>query len=72
MTELQELRKILFKQLDNIEKEISDSKQVDRVVALSNSIIKSYNTELRADDLGHKIKMEKTTNNNVFGKKDVV
>lgn len=51
MTDLQKVRKILMKQLEKIENNEANQKEIDSVVALSNSVVKSLNVEVRADEL---------------------
>lgn len=51
MTDLQKVRQMLMKQLENIENKESNQKEVDSVVSISNSIVKSFNVEVRADEL---------------------
>ena len=70
MTELQILRKSLMSQLKNIDENKADDKQVNNLVNVSNSIIKSYNTELRADELSiaNGEKVSNNMGNKVFDK----
>lgn len=51
MTDLQKVRKILMKQLEKIDNNEANQKEIDSVVALSNSVVKSLNVEVRADEL---------------------
>jgi len=51
MTDLQKVRRILMKQLEKIENNEANQKEIDSVVALSNSVVKSLNVEVRADEL---------------------
>lgn len=51
MTDLQKVRQILMKQLDKIDNNEADQKEIDSVVSISNSIVKSLNVEVRADEL---------------------
>lgn len=59
MTELQQLRKVLMANLDKIENKSVDDKTVNNLVQVSNQVIKSYNAELRADELQNKSKDSK-------------
>lgn len=40
-----------MKQLEKIENKESNQKEIDSVVSISNSIVKSFNVEVRADEL---------------------
>ena len=51
MTNLQKVRQILMKQLDKIDNNEANQKEIDSVVSISNSIVKSLNVEVRADEL---------------------
>ena len=51
MTDLQKVRQILMKQLDKIDNNEANQKEIDSVVSISNSIVKSLNVEVRADEL---------------------
>ena len=51
MTDLQKVRQMLMKQLEKIENKESNQKEIDSVVSISNSIVKSFNVEVRADEL---------------------
>jgi len=51
MTDLQKVRQMLMKQLEKIENKESSQKEIDSVVSISNSIVKSFNVEVRADEL---------------------
>lgn len=51
MTDLQKVRKMLMNQLEKIENKESSQKEIDSVVSISNSIVKSFNVEVRADEL---------------------
>lgn len=51
MTDLQKVRKILMKQLEKIDEGKAEQKEIDSVVSISNSIVKSLNVEVRADEL---------------------
>ena len=51
MTYLQKVRKILMKQLEKIDEGKAEQKEIDSVVSISNSIVKSLNVEVRADEL---------------------
>lgn len=51
MTDLQKVRQILMKQLDKIDNNEADQKEIDSIVSISNSIVKSLNVEVRADEL---------------------
>lgn len=51
MTDLQKVRKILMKQLEKIDEGKAEQKEIDSVVSISNSIVKSLNVEARADEL---------------------
>lgn len=51
MTDLQKTRKALMNQLKKIENGTSTDKEIESVVMVSNSIIKSLNVEVRADEL---------------------
>lgn len=68
MTELQKVRKSLMAQLEKIESGEYDEKHSNSVVNISNSVIKSYNVELRADELkvSSKSKVNKNIQNKVF------
>ena len=65
MTESQKVRKMLMKQLEKIENNQSNQKEIDSVVAIANSIVKSLNVEVRADELSVN-KDIKYFNNKVF------
>lgn len=65
MTDLQKVRKMLMKQLEKIENNEANQKEIDSVVSLSNSIVKSLNVEVRADELSIN-KDIKSFNNKVF------
>lgn len=67
MTDLQKVRKMLMKQLEKIENNESNQKEIDSVVSISNSIVKSLNVEVRADELSVN-KDIKNFNNKVFFK----
>lgn len=57
MTDLEKLRIVLMGKITEIEKGNDvDAKQVDVLIQTSNSIIKSYNVELRADEVAIKAK----------------
>ena len=51
MTDLQKVRRILMKQLEKIDEGKANQKEIDSVVSISNSIVKSLNVEVRADEL---------------------
>lgn len=51
MTDLQKVRQMLMKQLEKIDNSQSSQKEIDSVVSISNSIVKSLNVEVRADEL---------------------
>lgn len=51
MTDLQKVRQMLMKQLDKIDNNEANQKEIDSVVSISNSIVKSLNVEVRADEL---------------------
>ena len=51
MTDLQKVRQMLMKQLEKIDNNQSSQKEIDSVVSISNSIVKSLNVEVRADEL---------------------
>ena len=51
MTDLQKVRRMLMKQLEKIDEGKADQKEIDSVVSISNSIVKSLNVEVRADEL---------------------
>lgn len=51
MTDLQKVRRILMKQLEKIDEGKAEQKEIDSVVSISNSIVKSLNVEVRADEL---------------------
>lgn len=51
MTDLQKVRQMLMKQLEKIENKESSQKEIDSVVSIANSIVKSFNVEVRADEL---------------------
>jgi hypothetical protein len=51
MTDLEKLRKALMKQIDTIDKGNANTETVNNLVSASNAVIKSYNVELRADEL---------------------
>lgn len=51
MTDLQKVRQMLMKQLEKIENKESNQKEIDSVVSISNSVVKSFNVEVRADEL---------------------
>ena len=65
MTDLQKVRQMLMKQLEKIENNESNQKEIDSVVSISNSIVKSLNVEVRADELSVN-KDIKNFNNKVF------
>lgn len=65
MTDLQKVRQMLMKQLEKIENNQSNQKEIDSVVSISNSIVKSLNVEVRADELSVN-KDIKNFNNKVF------
>lgn len=57
MTDLEKLRSVLMGKITEIEKgNTVDAKQIDVLIQTSNSIIKSYNVELRADEVAIKAK----------------
>lgn len=57
MTDLEKLRSVLMGKITEIEKGNDvDAKQIDVLIQTSNSIIKSYNVELRADEVAIKAK----------------
>lgn len=51
MTDLQKVRRMLMKQLEKIDEGKAEQKEIDSVVSISNSIVKSLNVEVRADEL---------------------
>lgn len=51
MTKLQKIRESLMKQLENIENGKSDIEEVNSILGISDSVTKTYNTELRAKEL---------------------
>ena len=65
MTDLQKVRRILMKQLEKIDEGKAEQKEIDSVVSISNSIVKSLNVEVRADELSVN-KDIKYFNNKVF------
>lgn len=65
MTDLQKVRKMLMKQLEKIDEGKAEQKEIDSVVSISNSIVKSLNVEVRADELSVN-KDIKNFNNKVF------
>lgn len=65
MTDLQKVRRILMKQLEKIDEGKAEQKEIDSVVSISNSIVKSLNVEVRADELSVN-KDIKSFNNKVF------
>ena len=70
MTDLQKVRKILMKQLEKIDEGKAEQKEIDSVVSISNSIVKSLNVEVRADELSVN-KDIKNFNNKVFSNGEV-
>ena len=65
MTDLQKVRRMLMKQLEKIDEGKAEQKEIDSVVSISNSIVKSLNVEVRADELSVN-KDIKNFNNKVF------
>lgn len=62
MTDLEKLRSVLMGKITEIEKgNTVDAKQIDVLIQTSNSIIKSYNVELRADEVAIKAKEQGIT-----------
>lgn len=51
MTKLQKSRKLLMKQLDDIESGKLNETECNAVIGLSDTLTKTYNTELRAKEL---------------------
>lgn len=70
MTDLQKVRKMLMKQLEKIDEGKAEQKEIDSVVSISNSIVKSLNVEVRADELSVN-KDIKNFNNKVFSNGEV-
>lgn len=70
MTDLQKVRKILMKQLEKIDEGKAEQKEIDSVVSISNSIVKSLNVEVRADELSSN-KDIKNFKNKVFSNGEV-
>ena len=48
MTDLQKVRQMLMKQLEKINNNQSSQKEIDSVVSISNSIVKSLNVEVKS------------------------
>lgn len=57
MEELKTLRTSLMKQLENIENGEAKDKTVHQMVAVSNSVINSFNTELRDKEIKYKYRL---------------
>lgn len=55
MTFLQEIRKSLMDQLEKIEDGSADMDKVDAIVNVSNTVVGSFNTELRAKELEFRV-----------------
>lgn len=55
MTYLQEIRTSLMSQLKNIENGAADMEKVDAIVNVSNTVVGSFNTELRAKELEFRV-----------------
>lgn len=70
MTDLQKVRRMLMKQLEKIDEGKAEQKEIDSVVSISNSIVKSLNVEVRADELSVN-KDIKNFNNKVFSNAEV-
>lgn len=70
MTDLQKVRKMLMKQLEKIDEGKAEQKEIDSVVSISNSIVKSLNVEVRADELSAN-KDIKNFKNKVFSNGEV-
>lgn len=70
MTDLQKVRKMLMKQLEKIDEGKAEQKEIDSVVSISNSIVKSLNVEVRADELSSN-KDIKNFKNKVFSNGEV-
>ena len=70
MTDLQKVRKMLMGQLEKIEKNQANQKEIDNVVSISNSVVKSLNVEVRADELKAN-RDTKVFNNKVFSDGEV-
>lgn len=70
MTDLQKVRRMLMKQLEKIDEGKADQKEIDSVVSISNSVVKSLNVEVRADELSVN-KDIKNFNNKVFSNGEV-
>ena len=51
MTKLQKSRKLLMKQLEDIEKGNLNETECNAVIGVSDTLTKTYNTELRAKEL---------------------
>ena len=61
---------MLMKQLEKIDEGKADQKEIDSVVSISNSVVKSLNVEVRADELSVN-KDIKNFNNKVFSNGEV-
>lgn len=59
-----------MKQLEKIDEGKADQKEIDSVVSISNSVVKSLNVEVRADELSVN-KDIKNFNNKVFSNGEV-
>lgn len=70
MTDLQKVRRMLMKQLEKIDEGKAEQKEIDSVVSISNSIVKSLNVEVRADELSSN-KDIKNFKNKVFSNGEV-
>jgi len=51
MTNLEKVRKVLMKQLQDTEEGKQDNEKANIIIETSKAVIKSYNVELRADEL---------------------
>tara|TARA_R110002096_G_scaffold308227_1_gene502855 strand:- start:371 stop:616 length:246 start_codon:yes stop_codon:yes gene_type:complete len=54
MTDLQSIRIALMEQLGNIKDGKSDNQVIGNLIGLSTSVVKTYNVELRVNELGLK------------------
>jgi hypothetical protein len=51
LTKLQTIRKTLMNQLQKIEEGKADTEEINVILGISDSVTKTYNTELRAKEL---------------------
>jgi len=54
MTDLQKLRKALMEQLTEIENGNQNKDKAEQIIGLTSSVVKTYNVELRVNEIGYK------------------